>query len=112
MTKKNLIKNELSNINKKYRFECECGDEEHTISFSIEPEEDGSINSVIVTYSLSDNLSVIKRILLAAKYIFGYRSRYGMFAETILSVEDVRKISSVCARVIKNNNVISIGKIR
>lgn len=74
-------------------FFCRCADHEHQLI--IEPTEDW----LCVSVSLSDNLSFFKRLKLAIKYIFGYRSRYGMFAEILIDPWEANELINFLGKV-------------
>jgi hypothetical protein len=45
-----------------------------------------------ISCSLCDNLSLQRRLKLAIKYVFGYRSKYGMFSEVLLTKADTCRL--------------------
>ncbi len=63
--------------NKKVFF-CACGSNDHQIVV------DGDEDYIYISACLSDNLSFWKRAHRGILYIFGYRSRHGMFSEVLL----------------------------
>ncbi len=74
-------------------FFCHCGHNEHQIILSHYKEPYDVFESFYLSVSLYDNLSLPRRILYAIKYIFGYRSRYGAFAEIVLSPSEAKNLS-------------------
>jgi hypothetical protein len=77
----------------KQAFFCACGHNEHQLI--IEPIEYG----VSVSASLADNLPFFNRVWLAIRYVFGYRSRYGMFAEIVLDPCNVDELVEFLGKV-------------
>jgi hypothetical protein len=81
------------NNNSRKVFFCKCGHNEH--QFIIENIEYGASVSV----SLADNLHFFNRVRLAIRYVFGHRSRYGMFAEIILDPCDIDELVDFLGKV-------------
>ena len=82
-------------------FFCHCEHFEHHFLLSYDEEEPGT---VYLCVSLSDNLSFPRRLWLGIRYILGYRSRYGMFSEFLLTTKELDKLH-------KNlGNILSIGR--
>ena len=73
-------------------FICQCYNTEHQLIFSYFPEEKGD---VYVSVHLTPEYRIWKRIWIAIKYIFGYRSRYGHFDEFVFNKADVNKLQKV-----------------
>lgn len=71
---------------------CTCHDVEHQVIFSYDDDE--ICPEVYMSIHLS-KLPFWKRVEYAVKYVFGYRSRYGGFAEIILKPEDASKMKKV-----------------
>jgi len=65
-------------------YECQCSTPEHTLVFSID-EDDGSVYTSIY---LNQYNSFFKRVWIAIKYVFGYKSKYGHWDSTILNKKD------------------------
>lgn len=72
--------------------ECSCTDSEHTIRLTKYKDDVDWDHWVYVSYYLSNNDNIFKRIWTAIKYIFGYKSRYGDFGETLLEEKEIKKI--------------------
>jgi hypothetical protein len=83
-------------------FFCHCGHNEHQIVLSHYKEPGDPFESFYLSVSLYDNLSLPRRVLYAIKYIFGYRSRYGAFAEIVLSPSEAKSLSD---SILSNLNV-------
>lgn len=69
---------------------CKCCNSEHQMRFMWW--DDGQ---VYVDVLLNPEYRWWKRIIRAIKYIFGYRSKYGMFDEFILDKNDVPKLEKI-----------------
>lgn len=65
-------------------FECECGSPEHTLVFRYN-EEDNELYTMVF---LNQYRNIFKRIWVAIKYIFGYKSKYGDWDCFVLRPED------------------------
>ena len=72
-------------------FFCDCGYNEHQMI--VESFDDDPI--IYVSVCLSDNRNFLQRLKLAFKYIFGYRSKYGMFAEIVLNQNDADRMIDI-----------------
>lgn len=80
---------------------CGCYDVEHSIFFrTIEGDDD-----VYMSVHLAP-LPFFKRLVKGIKYIFGYRSKYGDFAEIIITKKDVGKVEKVVRWLNQNHNPI------
>lgn len=69
--------------------ECACRDSRHLLVFNYDPRE----GDIWVDVHL-DSYSFFKRILIAIKYIFGYKSKYGCFPCWLMSSKEVDKLIS------------------
>lgn len=67
---------------------CKCSSAEHTLLFE---SMDGDI---YVSMFLSE-LPLFKRIILAIKYIFGYKCRYGHYEEIILDKSNIKELKEI-----------------
>lgn len=72
-------------------FICQCYSPEHQLIFSYFPEDE----NVYVSVHLIPEYRLWKRIWMAIKYIFGYRSCYGHFDEFIFKKSDAEKLQKV-----------------
>jgi hypothetical protein len=80
---------------KQYIIKCSCGSAEHLIQVSWFPPnkyDDGK--EVYIHYSLL-KFRLLKRIWYAIKYVFGYQSRFGGYAEMVLYPEDVEGLIEI-----------------
>ena len=77
-------------------FLCHCGHWEHQLIVTQMEEESADYNVVVsIGCSLCDNLSLLRRLKLAIKYVFGYRSKYGMFSEILLKRADTYRLINI-----------------
>lgn len=76
-------------------FECECRSDEHAIRFLYDP-EDGSIT--VSTFLGHAGAGFFGRLWKAAKYVCGYRCKYGHFDSTILRAEDKERLVALLSR--------------
>ena len=72
-------------------FICQCHNTEHQLIFSYFPENE----VVYVSVHLIPEYRLWKRIWMAIRYIFGYRSRYGHFDEFIFKKSDALRLQKV-----------------
>jgi uncharacterized protein (UPF0297 family) len=71
---------------------CQCLSPEHTLQF-IYDEEDKEIHTRVY---LNQYRTFWKRILVAIKYVFGYKCSYGDWDTFIMRQEDLEKIIKMC----------------
>lgn len=71
-------------------FICDCNSLEHSYAFWYDEEE----NELHFMPHLITYRNIFKRILVAIKYIFGYKSRYGDFDSMIINKEDYEKLKT------------------
>ncbi len=76
-------------------FVCECGDVEHQLIVSFDPEE--GFNDTIFFQIHLGNVGFLNRIKYAIKYILGKKSRYnsGAFSEVLLNKEQTARLIEV-----------------
>lgn len=74
-----------------HHFACQCQTPEHTIRFEYDPEDE----ELYVSVSLICNQTFFRRVIDGVRYIFGYRSRYGMFDCTLLCEEDLDRLEDL-----------------
>ena len=75
-------------------FVCTCDSDEHQFNFRYF-KEDCVDGLMYCTVHLSPSRSIFKRCWLALKYVLGYRSKYGDYAEIILDREKVKELREV-----------------
>ena len=93
----NWIPVRSSNTHPSY-FECQCSSDEHTLKFNIDP-EDGTIYTSVY---LNNFYPWYHRVVVAIKYIFGYKSKFGAWDCTLIRPEDNKRLVDL---VIESNNV-------
>lgn len=73
---------------------CKCGSSEHQIIFKWFDDDiiDGQVYMDVL---INPEYKWWKRVIRAIKYIFGYRSKYGMFDEIILDKKDIPKLKRI-----------------
>lgn len=69
---------------------CQCGNTEHQIIFTAFEDEPEVYMSVHL-----NKLPLLKRIVCAIKYIFGYKSKYGDFDEVIIGKDEIHKFEKI-----------------
>lgn len=72
-------------------FLCQCYSTDHSFTYHYNEED----NEIYVHVHLSNYRNIFKRIWVAIKYIFGYKSRYGDFEEFILNPDDRDRLIGV-----------------
>lgn len=73
---------------------CECFSMEHQMVL-INP-NDGD-NEIFVQVHLATHRNFFKRILVAIKYVFGYKSRFGAWDEFIWGPEQTKQLETFLA---------------
>lgn len=77
---------------KRETFYCLCGHLEHQLIANV-IDDDLDTTVVYLSMNLSNEFSFFKRLKLGIKYIFGYRSKFGMFSEVLLDeIETIKFI--------------------
>ena len=75
--------------------ECCCTAAEHILRFRID-ELYEDLPTLYLEVQLNPNVKFFKRVWLAIKYIFGWKSRYGNWLEAEFIGNDVEKLIEVC----------------
>lgn len=78
------------------QFICECGSLEHQVIFWYDDEPEG-FDSLYMEVHLV-RWGFWRRVKVAIKYIFGYRSRYGEFDSIIIDPADCDRLTSIIER--------------
>ena len=84
-----MEKSDTTNMNE--LFICKCHNTEHQLIFSYFPDDE----NVYVSIHLIPQNKLWKRLWLAIKYIFGYRSCYGHFDEFSFNKSDADRLQKV-----------------
>jgi hypothetical protein len=75
--------------------ECQCTSSEHTLKF-IYDEEDKELYTTIY---LCQYRNIFKRILVAIKYVLGYKSRYGAWDCFLFKSSDIEKLQKLLEKI-------------
>lgn len=70
---------------------CKCGSLEHQVIFQFDPDP-GYNDMMYINVHLNPDRPWYRRIGLAIKYIFGYKSSYGHYNEVVLDRAQVERI--------------------
>lgn len=72
-------------------FICKCESLEHQVAFYYDEEN----NEIHIEPHLNTNRTFFQRIILAFKYIFGYKTVFGAWDDMMLKDEDVLKLYNI-----------------
>lgn len=75
---------------KKEYFACTCNSPEHHFVFNW----DYDCEEAYLQIYLHNHKNIVKRLLVAVKYILGYKSRYGHWDSVILSYNDIARLAT------------------
>ena len=78
----------MSGLDKNEFFVCACHNFEHQFILIY----DNDYNIIYMQIHLNTCNNIFKRIGIAIKYIFGYKSRFGEFDEFIISADDKERL--------------------
>lgn len=78
----------MDNIEDQKIFICECHSYCHQAIFWYDEEEE----SLYVTIHLTTHRNIFKRLWVAIKYVFGYKSNFGEWDEFLFKPEDEEKL--------------------
>lgn len=74
-------------------FYCDLNSPEHVFRFVVSESEFGKEDSQLyLEVFLHQYLSFFQRLVVAVKYLFGYKSKYGHWDVTTLSKDDVQRL--------------------
>ena len=76
-----------------YYFECDCGADEHTLRFTLCKDEDDLC--IYTSIYLNGWHPWWKRIWMATRYVFGYKSRYGHWDCWMMRADDADRLKSM-----------------
>ena len=85
---------------KKIYLDCDCDSPEHLIRFSYFEDDKDYVYLEVHLYPHG----FWSRLLTAIKYIFGHRSEYGDFSETVLGKEKVQQLRDCCDKFLQVEN--------
>lgn len=78
---------------------CSCGSLEHTFVFSYDNEE----KELVLSVYLNQYRSFFQRLLVALKYVLGYKCKYGHWDTVLLSTEETQKLHNQLSKVVNKN---------
>jgi hypothetical protein len=78
-------------------FECACFSDEHTLKFHWDADD----NQLYTSVYLYHYRNIFKRIWIAIKYVFGYRSKYGHWDCFIMQLKDAERLRSLLDRLVE-----------
>jgi hypothetical protein len=87
-------------------FECACYSDEHTLKFTYDAED----NELYTSVHLNHDRNVFQRILVAVKYVLGYRSRYGHWDCFIMRPEDGERFRELIEKSIEGRTRAADGR--
>jgi hypothetical protein len=61
-------------------------------------------NEIYISSYLSTEPNIFKRIWYGIRYIFGYRSQYGEFGETVMKVEQAKELRDYLTEFVESTN--------
>lgn len=76
-------------------FICQCKMIDHQFCITLLDDDDPRFVDLSFEPMLNTYLPLHKRIMVAIRYILGYRSRYGLFDSMLISEEDIPRIESI-----------------
>lgn len=74
--------------------ECACHTSEHLIKVVYDPED----NEMFVEVHLHTWKSIFRRMWVAIKYVFGYKTRFGQWDELIVQPKDYKRLADIFNR--------------
>lgn len=83
---------------------CKCENVEHQIVFSYFPEDNE--REIYMSIYLNPMYGFFKRIWVALKYIFGYKSMYGHFDEIIIDSHSSDKLIKILKYLNPNVSIL------
>ena len=75
---------------KTVHIECDCGSPEHDLRFSLD-----TVDGDFYTEVYLSKQSLLKRLIYAFKYIFGYQSKYGAFDCTLMGEKSIDELQEL-----------------
>jgi hypothetical protein len=71
---------------------CGCSTPEHQLIFRYDPDDEPVEKALYISVHLGYWENFWRRWIMAVKYLFGYKSRYGEFDEIIVTVEEAKRL--------------------
>lgn len=88
-------------ITKNQFFVCQCTSDEHTLRFDFDPE----YHEISTSVYLKHFEAWYKRIWIAIKYIFGYKSRFGAFDCFMFDPNDADRMIEFMQKIKENTKL-------
>lgn len=79
---------------------CDCGSAEHQLILSYCDDEEPEFQMMYVQIHLTTYKNIVKRILRAVRYVFGYKSKYGDWDEIVVSPQTAVDVIAFIERFI------------
>ena len=86
---------------------CDCGNAEHQAILTARVEDDPAWSDVSLECHLTTWKNPLRRIWVAIKYVFGYRSRYGEWDDLLLSPGEARRVGDFLIKFANDVAVLS-----
>jgi len=80
--------------------ECSCSCESHVLRFIWDPDPE---NPMIYASMFLNSFSFFKRLWLAIRYVFGFKSEYGHFDEIMIQHHQLKKLRDMCDRFVQTH---------
>ena len=78
---------------------CDCGDYEHQVVFSF-PDDD---REMFCAPHLTTWKNPLRRLWVAIRYVFGYRSQFGAWDELVMTEQGVRELRAFLDKFLGEN---------
>jgi len=83
---------------------CSCGSAEHQIIIYKDENFSDNYKEVVLCPHLITHKNIFKRILVAVKYIFGYKCKYGSWDNLIITTENYQPLKEAIEFLENNKN--------
>lgn len=103
---KNLEADMNTNKNVEEFFVCECSDITHQMLYTDFPNADGSYDVAYLEIHMAQSEPWYKRIWIAIKYVFGYRTKYGHWDTILFKDADLIRFRNALNKSIKNRGLV------
>jgi len=77
-------------------FQCDCSSDEHSMVFHLDEDCWDGNPEIYTSVFLQPERNIFKRLWIAIRYMFGYRSKYGAFDCFIMQLKDADKMIRLC----------------
>ena len=81
--------------NREETFTCQCTGLDHQFTFRLWDDEEFQYTLLSLEPLLNFGLSWWRRVIVATKYVFGFKSRFGPFDDILIKDEDIPRIESI-----------------